>query len=696
MGLVRSQATALMCGAALGVVGMQAVAAQSVGVNTTNITILERLVIGAGAPKIAIDTPQAVTVVNQDDIDAAQATSIGDVLDTVPGVTLIGSERVLGESFNIRGIGTAETSGDEARIVVNVDGAKKFYEQYRMGSFFSDPELYKQVEVLRGPASSTLYGSGALGGVINFTTKDASDFIGYDKTGAARLKTQYSSNGNGTLVSGILAQQISDTFEVLAAGNWRRADEITLANGEALSGSDFQSLSGLIKGTAHFGDNDEQVLRLSYQRWNSDAEDQAYAQTGTSAMFGNVDRKVLDQTAVLAYENADSDNPWVDLKVNLSFSDTTVSQSNSATLLGAIGDADYGYRTWQANIENTSEFDTGAWVHYLTYGVQGSFQERTANSTRGGGTAGITTHPEGQEKRLGLFVQDEAIYDERLTLIAGVRGDFAFQTPKRTTQGEYDINDFAVSPKLAALYDINDNVSVFGSVAHTQRMPTLDERYQYSTTGRTPGKSPSLNLKKESSNSFEAGFALSGYELVQDGDQASVKITGFYSDLTDMIESSPAVAGNTYYRNIGEATIYGVEVEGAYESERLFGRVAYSATVGTDDTTGDALTSIPAHKLAVTVGGREPEFGLEYGVKAVFAAATETGVTPASGSDKSTPGYMSFDLFSSWKPTSGVLAGTEVRASIDNVLNADYRDNQTPDRSSGRTFKLSLSKQFDW
>jgi hemoglobin/transferrin/lactoferrin receptor protein len=80
----------------------------------------------------------------------------------------------------------------------------------------------------------------------------------------------------------------------------------------------------------------------------------------------------------------------------------------------------------------------------------------------------------------------------------------------------------------------------------------------------------------------------------------------------------------------------------------------------------------------------------------VFAAATETGVTPGSGSDKSTPGYMSFDLFSSWKPTSGVLAGTEVRASIDNVLNADYRDNQTPDRSSGRTFKLSLSKQFDW
>ncbi|MCS6759519.1 MAG: TonB-dependent receptor, partial [Candidatus Devosia euplotis] len=103
-----------------------------------------------------------------------------------------------------------------------------------------------------------------------------------------------------------------------------------------------------------------------------------------------------------------------------------------------------------------------------------------------------------------------------------------------------------------------------------------------------------------------------------------------------------------------------------------------------------------AHKLAVTLGGREPEFGLEYGVKATFVAAVDTGVTPATGSDRSTPGYVTFDLFSSCKLSSGAFAGTEIRASIDNVLNTDYRDSQTPDRSAGRTFKLSIAKQFDW
>ena len=687
MGLVKSRAAALMCGAAMGVLASQAAQAQDV--NATNITVLERLVIGAGAPKVAIDTPQAVTVVNQDDIDAAQATTIGEIFDTVPGVTMIGSDRALGESFNIRGIGTAESSGDESRIVVNVDGAKKFYEQYRMGSFFSDPELYKQVEVLRGPASSTLYGSGALGGVINFTTKDASDFIEEGNTGAARIKTQYSSNGNGTLVSGVLAQQITDTFDVLAAGNWRRSEDFDLANGTELSGSEFDALSGLLKGTARFGDNNEQVVRLSYQRWSSDAEDQDYSQTGTLAAFGLVDRKVLDQTAVLSYENEDSDNPWVDLKATLSFSDTQVEQSGASPAAASFGNAEYGYRTWQANLENTSEFSGENWENYLTYGIQFSRQNRIAEAAAGTGVIG--THPEGEDTRLGLFVQNEFVYDDKLTLIPGVRGDFVWQEPEVSRPEHRSVEDFALSPKLAALYEINDNLSVFGSVAHTERLPSLDELYQYGDT-----RTPSLQLDKESSNNYEAGFAVSAFELFQDGDQAAFKVTGFYSDIEGLIEANPRGVPGPYFSNISNASIYGVEVEGSYESGNVFARLAYTSDFGENTDTGAALTSIPAHKLVATLGARNEEFGLEYGVKGIFAASSDTGVAPSTGTDRSTEGYVTFDAYTAWKPSFGVLKGTEVRVSVDNILDADYRDNQSSDRSLGRSFKLSLSKQFDW
>lgn len=689
MGLVKSRAAALMCGAALGVLAAQAAQAQTANVNATNITVLERLVIGAGAPKVAIDTPQAVTVVNQDDIDAAQATTIGEIFDSVPGVTVTGSERALGESFNIRGIGTAESSGDESRIIVTVDGAKKFYEQYRMGSFFSDPELYKQVEVLRGPASSTLYGSGALGGVINFTTKDASDFIEEGYTGAARVKTQYSSNGNGTLLSGVLAQQVTDSFDVLAAGNWRRSENFELANGQTLSGSEFDALSGLIKGTARFGENDEQVLRLSYQRWSSDAEDQDYSQTETFSMFGLVDREVLDQTAVLSYENADLDNPWVDLKATLSFSDTQVDQSGVVGAAASFGNAEYGYRTWQANIENTSEFSGSNWENYLTYGAQFSRQNRIAEGATGTGVIG--THPEGEDTRLGLFVQNEFIYADKLTLIPGVRGDFVWQAPEVSRPEHRAVEDFALSPKLAALYEINDNVSVFGSIAHTERLPSLDELYQYGDT-----RTPSLELDKESSNNYEAGFALSAFELIQEGDQASVKVTGYYSDIEGLIEANPRGVPGPYFSNISNASIYGVEVEGSYESGNVFARLAYTAAFGENTDTGAELTSIPAHKLVATLGARNDEYGLEYGVKGTFAASTDTGVAPLGSSDRATPGYMTFDAFTAWKPTSGALKGTEVRFSVDNILDTDYRDNQQADRSVGRSFKLSLSKQFDW
>src|SRR5690606_3445420 len=99
MGMVRSRAVALMCGVALGLIGVQGAAAQS-NANARNVTLLERLVIGlGGAPKVAIDTPQAVTVVSQEDIDIKQAGTTGELFDSVPGVTMVGSDRQFGEAF---------------------------------------------------------------------------------------------------------------------------------------------------------------------------------------------------------------------------------------------------------------------------------------------------------------------------------------------------------------------------------------------------------------------------------------------------------------------------------------------------------------------------------------------------------------------------------------------------------------------
>jgi hemoglobin/transferrin/lactoferrin receptor protein len=654
------------------------------------VTLLQRLVVGAGAEKVAIDTPQAVTVLEQEDIDREQPTTVGDLFDRIPGVTVSGSERVLGETFNIRGVGAPETAGDEGRIIVNVDGAQKFYESYRMGSFFSDPELFKRVEVLRGPASSTLYGSGALGGVINFTTKDAADFLADGQTGAVRLKGAYESNGDGLLGSGILAYRPNEHAEFLLAGNYRQSDAYVTGNGTIIPSSEFAAPSGLAKGTFRFGEANEQVLRLSYSHWTSEADDQQYAQVNTEPFFGTVDRVVTDRTAIISYENPDSDNPWLDLKIQASFSDTTNEQTGAS--LGGSGsplfnDTTYGYQTSQFSVQNTFDAEGENWQNFLTFGSQTAYQERSVETV-----TPLGFHPEGTDFKTGIFVQNEFVWDERLTLIAGVRGDYRELTPDGSVGNTGPSDDTAFSPKLAAHYRFNDTLAVFGSLAHTERFPTLDELYSNDFAAPTPPNF-SLDLKKERSNNVEAGFALSGYDLIRAGDSLQLKTTGFYNHVTDYIERFRF--GYPQYRNTGEAQIYGAEVELAYESEYIFANAAYSVIRGENAMTGRPLNTIPADELALTLGGKLPDRDLSFGWTGRFVAE-QNRVTGLPNSRQPTSGFALHGVFASWKPQDGPLAGLETNFSVENIFDEQYKDFLSNDPGKGRTFKVSLARQFGW
>ncbi|MBX3529695.1 MAG: TonB-dependent receptor [Rhizobiaceae bacterium] len=710
MGLVTRRAAVLACGAALtamtGVASAQEQAATTTTQKQARVTVLQRLVVGAGEDKIAIDTPQAVTVVEQEEIDREQATSTGDVFREIPGVTMVGSDRIFGEAFNIRGVGATDNSADGSRIVVTVDGAPKFNEQYRMGSFFSDPELYKRVEVLRGPASSTLYGSGALGGVIRFETKDASDLIAEGQRGVIKLKGSYASNGNGALGSVIWAHRFGEQAEVLLAGNYRRSDAFRLANGGVLSGSDFQSWSGLAKGTFRFGDANEQAIRISYQRWNSDAQDQDYAQSGTQAMFGTTDRTVVDDTVVLSYENPASDNPWLDLNVALTYSNTANSQSgwnpgvpplprpplNDTSGTAILNDTDYAYQTYQLKADNTMEWLGDRWSNHLTYGVQASLQNRKAG--RPTGAAALQQHPEGSEAKVGVFVQNEYVFDERLTLIAGVRGDYHNMSPAAGIVGANVVSGVAFSPKIAAMYDFTENFGIFGSVAHTERFPTLDELFSRSAT-----RTVSLGLQKELSNNYELGFVASAYDIGGGSNALTFKVTGFYNDLTNLIASTttdPAFAGRGYFTNVNAARIYGGEAEGAFESDYFYARLAYAHVVGENKATGAPLTTVPQNVGTLTLGGRVPDYFLDFGARLTVAQAGAYSVPVASGAVGSADPWTTVDLFASWKPQEGFMRGFEVLGSVENVFNADYRPNLAIDRSKARTFKITLAKSFGY
>lgn len=707
MGLLHNRKAGLLACAAICVA--QSAMAQDATRDTSSVdqkkgrvTLLERLVVGAGKEKVAIDTPQAVTVLDQDDLDQSQATTIGDFFKSVPGVTIVGSDRVAGQAFNIRGIGALEAA-DESKILINIDGVNKFYEQYRMGSLFTEPELYKQVEVLRGPASSTLYGSGALGGTINFTTKDASDFLEPGQTTAVRTKTSYESNGNGLLGSVIWAQRMGENTEFLLSGNYRRSDKIWTAQGVDISGSDFNSWSGLAKVTHHFADDNGQVIRLSYQQWQSNLNDTDYSQTGTLT-FGTIDRDTIDRTFNFSYENPASDNPWLDLKFSFAYSDTSVDQKDSklpASLASLSSNAlflpsKYAYRTFSSRLENTIETSGEGFENHLTAGIQFSHQSRVGETTTT--SAPISFHPQGTDTRVGLYAQDEFVWADKLTIIPGLRSDFVWQRPDNAIAGARNVDDVALSPKIAALYDITENVSIFGSIAHTERLPTLDELYSWSAgTGRGSypgGRTPSLSLEKEKSNNYEIGFALSGNDLVQGGDSGQLKFTAFHNNLTNMISTNPNTTSATavpYYVNIGKALIRGIEVEAAYDSDYVFASAAWSMMTGTDLVSHKALKTIPANSISATLGGRVPEHNLEFGWNAFFAAPIDTGATTGPFE-----AYQVHGIFLSWKPDEGALKGLELRAGIDNLFNQPYQNNLSGDPGKGRTFKVSLAKLAGW
>lgn len=669
--------------------------------DTDGGTFLGRLIFGAGQQKVAIDTPQAVSVLDQDDIDREQAANVGQILRNVPGVQTAGSDRPLGFAFNIRGIGATEQSASEARIIVNVDGVPKFYEQYRLGSFFSDPELYRRVEVLRGPGSATLYGSGAVGGVVNFETKDAGDFIPDGGTGALRLKYGYDSNGNGQLGSLIYAARPTDGAEFLAALGYRTSDDYRDGAGDTIRGTEFEAPSALVKGTFHL--NDAQTLRMSAQRFTSDADGTTLAQTGggdpIAGAFGNVDRSVRDDTFSVDWTH--EGDGWFNPRVQLAYSDTTVEQSNARNTVGdpqtclpfasnanVFCDVTYAYRTTMLKAENTADFNGAGWQNFLTFGIQATYQDRVADSA---GILGF--HPEGTDRKIGVYAQSEFVIGDRLTIIPGARIDFAEREAGSGVPGGDKVTDEATALTLAALYDVTDDLSVFGSIARTERLPTLDELYSFSGT-----KGPALDLDKEEATNIELGLTYSRDGLFTADDNLQLKLTAFRNRIDGLV-SVTAPSDTVFFTNLSEAEFEGAEIEAGYDMQSVFGRLALSTVRGTDRTFDYTLATTPADTLALTLGGRLPDQGLEFGWRGTFVdditTATRSSTTGAI-TETAFDGYTTQDVFVTWRPENGALDGFDVQLAVENLFDTEHRNNLSLDEGRGRTFKVALARTFTW
>ena len=116
------------------------------------------------SPKYTVplrDIPQTITVVNSTIMEQRNATNLRDVLRNVPGISIQAGEggAPAGDQLSIRGF--------SARTDLFIDGVRDF------GGYSRDPFNFEQVEVVKGPSSSTS-GRGSTGGSINMVSKSPS------------------------------------------------------------------------------------------------------------------------------------------------------------------------------------------------------------------------------------------------------------------------------------------------------------------------------------------------------------------------------------------------------------------------------------------------------------------------------------------------------------------------------------------
>jgi len=130
---------------------------------------LDEIVVTASAMEEPLNAvPRNITVVTREDIEQAPSKNVVDLLNREAGInlrSLFGTDKQA--VIDIRGMGATAASD----VIVMVDGIRMNSSDMSGADFSSIPlEMIERIEIVRG-AGSVIYGSGAVGGVINIVTR---------------------------------------------------------------------------------------------------------------------------------------------------------------------------------------------------------------------------------------------------------------------------------------------------------------------------------------------------------------------------------------------------------------------------------------------------------------------------------------------------------------------------------------------
>ncbi len=629
---------------------------------------LGTLVLGNNKRDVQTDTATPETTITAEEIRDRQANSIAELIDSVPGVTLVNSGTPTGAGINIRGYGADGTYGSNQKVQIQLDGASMGSEElYRIGTqLYTDPSLFREVSVIRGTVGSYEYGSGVIGGVVNLETIDASDLTEGEIGLSGRQTFEYYGNGNTKVSSTILGWQPTEQLEFLLNYTWREQGNYKDGDGNEVANTGYELPSYLVKGKYSFGDNADQSLTFSRSETTSDEKDVPYDAFAGTRTFGNVDRYTETTTTSLQYAYNPAGNDLIDLTANLSYADQYIEQEmvSGSPFSAALLNADHRYETTKLTVKNTSLFSAFGVDHNLRAGGEIIHKERLSASSAPGGT----------DKRFALFAIDEIDFGNGLTLTPALRYETqdieSNSTGTYVTEGE-SFSNSELMGGVSARYAFDNGFAVFGSVAYTAGLPILDD-FDYATY-------QTYMTQSEKAVTYELGVSYDRVGLFSGDDQLKAKANLWQTRLWDY-------TSGTDYATVDRVNTEGLEIEASYShGSGLYVDMNANFSSGewayVDGSTAD-YTRMPANSLGLTLGKKFNDT-LDLSWEAVLTKDIQ-----------STPGYAVHNLRATYALDTAMLKEAEIRVGIENLFDTQYTPHLATRAAPGRNIKLSLAAAF--
>lgn len=621
---------------------------------------------------------RSLIVKTQEKINQIQAESTAEALAFEPNVEIAGGPRSGNQTINIRGL-------EGNRILQTIDGVRQNFESGHRPTYFLDPVLLKQVEVLKGPSSS-LWGSGALGGVVAQQTINAGDILDTDARVGGLIKHAFNENGNGhatTLAAGFRG----DNYDLLASAYYRDKDDFEQGNGEELANSADRNHGVLLKGEFQIDDSQSLTINIRDAKTNGAVPSNGSAEISRSNFL--IDRSSESSQYSLDYR-LNTHSPLINAQALVYRNDINTNESrisdgrSDSTELETLG----------LNVNNQSEFGNTR----LTYGID--YFEDDFSSERGGTDRPIP--PEATTDVTGYFVKADIQLTDSLQSDIGIRHDnFETEAENLNSSRKESATSFSGGIAWAAAEWLQLGLRFDEAF----RAPSSQELY---TTGTHFCMGPGFcntfvsnpDLEPEEAENKEVLANMEWASVWKDGDALNIKTSVFQNDVDNFIEqfvtppnfsSFPPDAGISSWTNVDEAKIKGFEIQASYQHNALSVVVGYGETEGEDTNTGNALSSIPANKFSSDINYVFIPERVNAGVRYTYAA--EQNDVPPDNVQASYNSYHLVDVYASWKP----------KATGDN-LTFDVTINNLTDRhyhvafqelfEPGREVRLSASYTF--